>query len=301
MAVVLVEPTDPVNIGGVVRVDGQYRVSQPATGAAGRLRALERGRGGPLHAAHRRASAALRVAAARQSQDRHFVVGLTGRHHRVGRNALPFQEAIDRIAEAARGGQDVAVVLRPRRLGHEQRDARRVSRGHDDPDQSRRIRRSTWPRRRCWCCISCSSARAAKTQAFRPPRRSAPPAPSRLLEDLFADLERALDAIEFLKARSRAHTLRSLRVALFRARLDVREASLLRAAALEDSAFSAAQEACFGVRASRRRSAPTRLCAHLDDLRRPARRRRWARRSARRAAWRSRAPGQPWPEADAGS
>jgi tRNA C32,U32 (ribose-2'-O)-methylase TrmJ len=74
-------------------------------------------------------------------------------------------------------------------------------------------------------------------QSFRPPRKSAPVAPAALLEDLFADLERALDAIEFLKARSRVHTLRSLRVALYRARLDVREASLLRAAAIEVRRF----------------------------------------------------------------
>src|SRR5207244_2954231 len=70
-------------------------------------------------------------------------------------------------------------------------------------------------------------------QYYRPPRRQAPPAPSRLLEDLFADLERALDAIEFLKNRRRTSILRSLRVALFRARLDTREASLLRALVIE--------------------------------------------------------------------
>src|ERR687886_568535 len=66
-----------------------------------------------------------------------------------------------------------------------------------------------------------------------PPRRRAPPAPSALLEDLFADLEYALEAVEFLGQRSRTHTMRSLRVALYRARLDVREASLLRAIMIE--------------------------------------------------------------------
>jgi tRNA C32,U32 (ribose-2'-O)-methylase TrmJ len=74
-------------------------------------------------------------------------------------------------------------------------------------------------------------------QAYRPPRRAAPPAPASLLEDLFADLERALDAIGFLGQRSRVSALRSLRVALFRARLDVREASLMRAAAIEVRKF----------------------------------------------------------------
>ena len=58
-----------------------------------------------------------------------------------------------------------------------------------------------------------------------------------LLDDLFADLERALDAIDFLRPRSKVDTMRSLRVALYRARLDVREASLLRSAAIEIRRF----------------------------------------------------------------
>ena len=74
-------------------------------------------------------------------------------------------------------------------------------------------------------------------QAYRPPRRQAPAASSQLLEDLFADAERALEAIEFLKQRPRASTLRSLRVALYGARLDVRQASLLRAVFIEIRKF----------------------------------------------------------------
>ena len=74
-------------------------------------------------------------------------------------------------------------------------------------------------------------------QTYRAPRRNAPAAQSILLEDLFADMERALDAIDFLSARPRIGTLRSLRVALFRARLDVREASLLRAVFIEVRKF----------------------------------------------------------------
>ena len=54
---------------------------------------------------------------------------------------------------------------------------------------------------------------------------------------LFADLERALDAIEFLGSRSRTSTLRSLRVALYRAQMDVREASLIRAVFIEVRKF----------------------------------------------------------------
>jgi tRNA/rRNA methyltransferase/tRNA (cytidine32/uridine32-2'-O)-methyltransferase len=72
-----------------------------------------------------------------------------------------------------------------------------------------------------------------EAQEFRPPRRPAPAAASGLLEDLFADLERALAAIDFLRPRSRIGIMRTLRVVLYRARLDAREASLLRAIAIE--------------------------------------------------------------------
>src|SRR5439155_22894555 len=76
-----------------------------------------------------------------------------------------------------------------------------------------------------------------EAQTYRPPRHASPRAPSSLVEDLFADLERMLDAIQFLKSRSRTNTLRSLRVALYRARLNVREASLLRATMIEVRRF----------------------------------------------------------------
>jgi TrmH family RNA methyltransferase len=231
IAVVLVEPTDPVNIGGVVRVMAntgflKLRLVRPVAFEAWNVV-------GVAHYTQHIVEPAQRYESLPEAvQDRQFVVGLTGRHHRAGRNALPFQEAMDRIAEAARGGQDVAVVF-----------------GREDWGMSNAMLDSchavtTIPTNPAYPSLNLAQAAllvlyqlfqraGGEAQAFRSPRRSAPAAPSRLLEDLFADLERALDAVEFLKARSRMHTLRSLRVALFRARLDVREASLLRAAVLE--------------------------------------------------------------------
>jgi tRNA C32,U32 (ribose-2'-O)-methylase TrmJ len=78
---------------------------------------------------------------------------------------------------------------------------------------------------------------SGEQQAYRQPRKASPVAASELLEDLFADMERALEAIQFFSGRSRQSTMRSLRVALFRARLDVREASLLRAIFIEVRKF----------------------------------------------------------------
>ena len=70
-------------------------------------------------------------------------------------------------------------------------------------------------------------------QPLKPPRREAPPAPAGKLELLFRDWERALWAVDFFKTRRPDAVMRSVREALFRSDLDWREASLLRAMALE--------------------------------------------------------------------
>jgi TrmH family RNA methyltransferase len=168
--------------------------------------------------------------------DRQFVVGLTGRHHRVERNALPFGEALDRLASAASSGQQVALVF-----------------GREDWGMSNAMLDAchavtTIPTNPGYPSLNLAQAAlltlyplfnraGGQVQTYRAPRRTAPLATSGLLEDLFADLERALDAIGFLQHRPRVHALRSLRVALFRARLDVREASFMRAAAIEVRRF----------------------------------------------------------------
>jgi tRNA C32,U32 (ribose-2'-O)-methylase TrmJ len=60
-----------------------------------------------------------------------------------------------------------------------------------------------------------------------------------LLETLFADWTRALWAIDFFKTRQPANVMRSFREIVFRAGLDAREASLLRAMGIEVSRFLA--------------------------------------------------------------
>ena len=72
---------------------------------------------------------------------------------------------------------------------------------------------------------------------FKPPRREAQAAPGERLELLFRDWERSLWAIEFFKTRRPDAVMRSVREAIFRAGLDWREASLLRAMALETVRF----------------------------------------------------------------
>jgi TrmH family RNA methyltransferase len=168
--------------------------------------------------------------------DRHLVIGLTGRHHRAARNARPLPEAVDLLVQSGQAGQTVALVLGREDWGL----------SNDMLDACHMV--TTIPTNPAYPSLNLAQAAllvlyqlfqraGGQEQSFRPPRRKAPPASAGLLEDLFADLERALEAIEFLEARSRKHTLRSLRVALYRARLDVREASLLRAITIEVRRF----------------------------------------------------------------
>jgi tRNA/rRNA methyltransferase len=235
ISVVLVEPTDAVNIGGAVRVMANtgflhLRLVNPVTFDPWHV-------GGIAHyTQHIVEATSTHDSLTDAVADRQFVLGLTGRHHREARNQLAFQTAIERVVEAAQSGQRVAIVF-----------------GREDWGLSNTMLDAchavtTIPTNPAYPSLNLAQAAllvlyqifqraSGEQQRYRPPRRPAPEAPSRILEDLFADLERSLDAIEFLHSRSRVHTLRSLRVAFYRARLDVREASLLRAIFIEVRKF----------------------------------------------------------------
>jgi len=231
VAIVLVEPTDPVNIGGVIRAMANtgflnLRLVRPVGFDSRKVI-------GVAHYTQHIVEATQQFDSLPEAvNDRHLVIGLTGKHLRLKRNALPLRAALGRILEAASSGQAVAIVL-----------------GREDSglsitalDACHMV--TTIPTNPVYPSLNLAQATllvlyqlfqhaGGEDQAYRPPRHDAPPASASLLQDLFADLERALDAIEFLRRRSRSHTLRSLRVALYRARLDVREASLLRAIVIE--------------------------------------------------------------------
>jgi len=235
VAIVLVEPTDPVNIGGVIRAMANtgflnLRLVRPVGFDPRNVIGVAHYTQHIVEATAQFDSLPAAVA------DRHLVVGLTGRHQRAERNALPLQEVIRRLVEAAGSGRQVAVVLGREDYGlsNTALDACHVV--------------TTIPTNPGYPSLNLAQATllvlyqlfqqaGGEAQAYRPARKAAPPASAGLLEALFADLERALDAIEFLKVRSRTNTLRSLRVALYRTRLDVREASLLRAVVIEVRRF----------------------------------------------------------------
>jgi TrmH family RNA methyltransferase len=235
IAVVLVETTDVVNVGGVVRVMAntgflELRLVRPVGFDPWHV-------GGIAHYTQHIVEVAAQFDSLEAAvADRHYVLALTGRHHRVKRNEQAFLVAMESVAAAARDGQRVALVFG--------REDNGLSNGMLDACHAV----TTIPTNPAYPSLNLAQAallvlyqlfeRAdGLAQAYRPPRHPAPPAPAGLLEDLFADLERALDAIEFLGQRSRISTLRSLRVALFRARLDAREAALIRAALIEVRRF----------------------------------------------------------------
>ena len=80
-------------------------------------------------------------------------------------------------------------------------------------------------------------ARGGDEQPVKPPRKVVDPALASQLEMLFADWERALWTIEFFKTRQPESVMRSLREVMYRARMDGREAALIRAMGIEVRRF----------------------------------------------------------------
>ena len=71
------------------------------------------------------------------------------------------------------------------------------------------------------------------TRPIGPPRKDAPPATGTEFELLFADTARALETIDFFKTRFPEHIMRSVRSLAYRAAPDSREIALLRAISIE--------------------------------------------------------------------
>jgi TrmH family RNA methyltransferase len=76
-------------------------------------------------------------------------------------------------------------------------------------------------------------ARGDESRPLKPPRREAPPAPAELVEQLVAQVEKALEAIDFFKGKERSLVMRTVREVVHRTPLDQREAKLIRAMAIE--------------------------------------------------------------------
>src|SRR5919202_6807767 len=204
--VVLVEPTDVVNIGGVVRVMANTGFS--------RLRLVKPVEyetwdviGVAHYTQHIVDNAPIHESLTDAIGDAHFVLALTGKHQSARRNLLPMDAALDQVAAAAQAGQTVAVLFGPEDTGftNAMLDVAHVL--------------TTIPTNPAYPSMNLAQAAllvlyqlflraGGDKRQLRKPRRSAPAASAALLEDLFAALERALDAIQVFHSRSRPHTLR---------------------------------------------------------------------------------------------
>lgn len=235
VVVVLFETNDVVNIGGVARAMGNTGLSQ--------LRLIKPVPFDPWdvigvahYTQHIVEPAPIFDSTEAALADTHFVVGFSGKHHRAKRNATPFGDLVPDLAERAAAGEKVALLF-----GREDWGLSNAALDHCHAV-------TTIPTNPAYPSLNLAQAvllagyalfqhAGGMQQTFRRPRRPSAPADSALMEELFLDLERALDAIEFTKTRARESTMSSLRGALYRAHLDRREVSLLRAIVIEVRRF----------------------------------------------------------------
>ncbi|HXE57201.1 MAG TPA: TrmJ/YjtD family RNA methyltransferase [Gemmatimonadales bacterium] len=228
--VVLVEPQDIVNIASVVRVAKNFgvdrlRLVRPAVFDPYRIEGI----------AHNTADVVERIRIDDSLEaalaDCVWSVALTARERTQKRLTLrPNAAAAELVAEAQHG--PVAIVAGREDTGLTNAELDRcqalvtipTNPGHRSLNLAQAV---------AIMCYETWIARGGGHLPLKPPRREAEPSTAEQLERLFADWHRALWAIDFFKTRQSARVMRSFREIVFRARLDAREAALLRAMGLE--------------------------------------------------------------------
>jgi TrmH family RNA methyltransferase len=240
IVVVLWQTQDRVNVAGTIRAMKNFGLKQlrlvaPAEWDPWRIEGIAHDTADLIEAT--RIFDTLEEAVA----DCAFVVGMTARSRRAKRAvARPRElvpELLERGADAVRGAAGPVAVLfgrEDRGLSNEALDlCHRTVMIPTNPDYS---------------SLNLAQAVLAmayelwmeaegRTQPFRDPRHVSPPATVEHLELLFADTERALWAVDFFKSRQTETVMRTLREVARRAELDTREATFLRAMAIEVQKF----------------------------------------------------------------
>ena len=234
IVVVLDEPQDVVNIGGVVRAMSnmglhRMRLVRPAEFDAYRIQGVAHTGGDILRSVEFHETLADAVA------DCRLVVGTTARGRRVRREYRRPREVAREIVQMAAAGDDVALVF-----GREDRGLT-----NEDLDLCGRV--AVIPTDPANPSLNLSQAvlvlayevflASGEAPPFKVPRREPVPARSGELEALFRDVEAALWSVDFFKSRRVDAILRTLREVAGRADLDSREAALLRAMAIEVRKF----------------------------------------------------------------
>lgn len=227
---VLVAPQDIVNIGSAVRIAKNFgielvRLVQPAIFDAWRIEGI----------AHSTADVIERITIHDTLEaaiaDCHWTVALTARERTAKRTVYrPRAAAAELVARAANGPAAFVVGREDKGLSNDELDRCTAlvtvptNPAHKSLNMAQAVAIMAYE---TWL------ARGGEGRPIKPPRKSADPAPMELQERLFADWEQALSAIEFFKTRQTDHVMRSFREVLFRAELDGREASLIRAMGIE--------------------------------------------------------------------
>ncbi len=227
---VLVEPQDIVNIASAVRVAKNFgldgvRLVQPAMFDPYRIEGIAHNTADVVDriTIHDTLDAAL--------QDVVFSVALTARERAAKRTTLLPREAADLLDERGEEGP-VAIVA-----GREDKGLTNAELDfchalvviptnpeHKSLNLAQAVAIMSYE---TWM------ARTGGRRRAKRPRRTAPPATAEQLEWIFADWTRALWAIDFFKTRRSEAVMRSFREICYRAALDGREATLVRAMGIE--------------------------------------------------------------------
>lgn len=236
VVVVLWEPQNYVNVAGTIRAMKNFGLSRlrlvsPVDWDPWRIEGIAHDTGDLIGAT--RIFDALPDALG----DCSFVVGLTARERRakraVERPRTLAPELLARAVEAQRAGAGpVALLLgrEDRGLSNEALDFchRTVTIPTNPEHASLNLAQAA-----LLICYELWMAAAGDAQPFRDPRHVAPPASIEELEQLFADTERALWAVDFFKSRQTESVMRTVRELVRRADPDTREAAFVRAVAIE--------------------------------------------------------------------
>jgi TrmH family RNA methyltransferase len=227
---VLVNPQDIVNIASAVRIAKNFgiermRLVDPEVFDPYRIEGI----------AHNTADFVARIeivpTLAEAVADRVLVAVLTGRERAAKRRTLRPREAAAELRQAAPAGP-VAVVAGREDSGLTNAELDLcglvVTIATDPRHPSLNLAQAV-----AIMAYECWNAAGGEGRPLKPPRKRADPATAAQLEELFADWQQALWAIDFFKTRQTESVMRSFREIVHRAEIDGREASLVRAMGIE--------------------------------------------------------------------
>lgn len=228
LVVVLQQPQDLVNIAQVVRVMKNFelrdlRLVRPADYDTRRIEGIAHKTGDVLRRVQRfdTLDEALR--------DCTHVVGFSARGREAKRNVLRPRDAAPEILAAAEAGS-AALVFGPEDRGLTNDELDRCHRTVNIPTNPGH---SSLNLAHAFVVIAYELYVLRGGAPLKTPKRRAAAATRAELELLFADIDRALDAIEFYKSREPGRVMRTVREVVHRVPLDQREVKLGRAMAIE--------------------------------------------------------------------